>query len=95
LVKLCDNHFNAYANFADLLTLPGFSKDPSACIQLLTRVFENIANLVDQNSTVYADNYGKGHLLRLIQRLYEESLRHGVSLLETWIDKRRVKQTVH
>lgn len=43
---------------------------------------------------IFAEHYGPGHLLHLIQKLYTESVIQGGSLVEHWIEKRRLKQTV-
>ncbi|CAO3643138.1 unnamed protein product [Cunninghamella echinulata] len=56
----------------------------------LTRLFENIAVIIDQHQPLVEAHYGKGKMLRVIQRLQEESdLQSGI-ILDRFLQSRKI-----
>ncbi|KAI9222264.1 COG4 transport protein-domain-containing protein [Blastocladiella britannica] len=69
--------------------------DSSANLQLLTKIYENIAHLLDQNGSMISSKYGPGRSILLAQRLYQEGASLGIWLMDAWCEKRRLAQLLN
>lgn len=63
----------------------GFSSDKPVYANLLTRLFEFIAKLVDQQSEMILNEFGQGHLLFIINRLMKQAELQGNIILNAFI----------
>ncbi|KAL7751586.1 Golgi transport complex subunit 4 [Sorochytrium milnesiophthora] len=63
-----------------------------AFVELLTRLYENIASLIDQHSALVETHYGPGQLIRIIQRFYQEAETQSRVILDMWSDTRHFKR---
>lgn len=61
---------------------------------LLTPLFEQIAHIVAQHQPVVEKYYGKGKMMRVVERLQEECDRQGHSILEQWEEDRKIAKRV-
>ncbi|KAI9145979.1 COG4 transport protein-domain-containing protein [Paraphysoderma sedebokerense] len=63
-------------------------------IGLLTRLFENIASLIDNQSPIIESHYGPGSTIRLIQRLHREAEVQAQIIIDSWMEKRQFQRRV-
>jgi hypothetical protein len=57
-------------------------------------LFENIAVIIDQHQPLVEMHYGKGKMLRVIQRLQEESDKQGIAILDRFLQTRKLETKV-
>ncbi|CAO3620371.1 unnamed protein product [Mucor hiemalis] len=69
----------------------GLVAAPTYFADALTRLFENIAVIIDQHQPLVETHYGKGKMLRVIQRLQEESDTQSVVILDRFLRTRRLE----
>ncbi|GAA5799304.1 hypothetical protein HPULCUR_004715 [Helicostylum pulchrum] len=69
----------------------GLVAAPTYFADALTRLFENIAVIIDQHQPLVEAHYGKGKMLRVIQRLQEESDVQSVIILDRFLQTRRLE----
>ena len=81
------------ARCADELS-SGLVAAPTYFADALTRLFENIAVLIDQHHPLVETHYGKGKMLRVIQRLQEESDVQSIGILDRFLRTRRLESKV-
>jgi hypothetical protein len=58
-------------------------------------LFENIAVIIDQHQPLVEIHYGKGKMLRVIQRLQEESDVQSVTILDRFLQTRKLESKVY
>ncbi|KAJ2501497.1 Golgi transport complex subunit 4 [Coemansia sp. RSA 1972] len=58
----------------------------------ITRLFEAIASVVDNNFALVEQYYGRGYVLRIIQRLQMEGARRACLVLDFFEEERQVKR---
>ncbi|KAJ3319595.1 Golgi transport complex subunit 4 [Blyttiomyces sp. JEL0837] len=61
---------------------------------LLTRLYETVAGLVDKQESFVDSHYGPGRLLRVIQRLQREADIQSSIILDTFADRRQLSRKV-
>ncbi|KAF9973616.1 Golgi transport complex subunit 4 [Actinomortierella ambigua] len=71
------------------------SKSPTFYADLLIRLFESIAIVIDQHQPVIEKHYGPGKMLRVIQRLQEESDNQSRKILERFEEERNIQRKIH
>ncbi|CAO3628643.1 unnamed protein product [Mucor fragilis] len=69
----------------------GLISAPTYFADALTRLFENIAVIIDQHQPLVEQHYGKGKMLRVIQRLQEESDVQSVIILDRFLKARKLE----
>jgi hypothetical protein len=57
-------------------------------------LFENIAVIIDQHQPLVESHYGKGKMLRVIQRLQEESDTQSAAILDRFLQNRKLEAKV-
>ena len=67
---------------------------PTYYADILTRLFENIAVIIDQHQPLVELHYGKGRMLRVIQRLQEESDEECGLILDQFSQNRKLEAKV-
>lgn len=67
---------------------------PTYFADALTRLFENIAVIIDQHQPLVEMHYGKGKMLRVIQRLQEEGDKQGIAILDRFLQTRKLESKV-
>lgn len=67
---------------------------PTYYADILTRLFENIAVIIDQHQPLVELHYGKGRMLRVIQRLQEESDEECGLILDQFTQNRKLEAKV-
>ncbi|KAH7329018.1 calcium-transporting P-type ATPase [Stachybotrys elegans] len=65
-------------------------KDGYFYANALTRLFEHIAQIVDNHGGLVERHYGAGRMVRVIERLQAEADVQGGIILDTWSDERGV-----
>ncbi|KAI7815870.1 COG4 transport protein-domain-containing protein [Gamsiella multidivaricata] len=75
-------------------SLVGPPKSPTFYADTLIRLFESIAIIVDQHQPVVEKYYGPGKMLRVIQRLQEESDIRSRKILEAFEEEREISRKV-
>ncbi|KAG0194232.1 Golgi transport complex subunit 4 [Apophysomyces sp. BC1034] len=63
---------------------------PTYFADALTRLFENIAVIIDQHQPFVETHYGPGKMLRIIQRLQEESDTQSGNILDRFVEHRKL-----
>ncbi|KAF9585781.1 Golgi transport complex subunit 4 [Lunasporangiospora selenospora] len=71
------------------------AKTPTFYADSLIRLFESIAIIVDQHQPVVERHYGPGKMLRVIQRLQEESDARSRKILEAFEDEREIARKIN
>ncbi|KAL6249266.1 Golgi transport complex subunit 4 [Rhinocladiella similis] len=66
------------------------SKDGFFYATALTRLFEHIAQIIDGHGGLVERHYGRGKMVRVMERLQVEADLQGGIILDTWADERRV-----
>jgi hypothetical protein len=61
---------------------------------VLTKLFENIALIIDQHQSAVETHYGPGKMIRVIERLQEECDKQSRIILNTFYDERQVQRKV-
>ncbi len=56
----------------------------------LTKLFEHVAQIVDNHGALVERHYGSGRMVRVIERLQLEADVQGGIILDTWSDERRI-----
>ncbi|KAB8346067.1 hypothetical protein FH972_023119 [Carpinus fangiana] len=56
----------------------------------LTRLFEHIAQVVDGHSNLVERHYGRGTMVKVMERLHAEADVQGGIILDTWSDERTI-----
>lgn len=69
----------------------GLVTAPTYFADALTRLFENIAVIIDQHQPLVEMHYGKGKMLRVIQRLQEEGDKQGIAILDRFLQTRKLE----
>ncbi|KAI9273055.1 COG4 transport protein-domain-containing protein [Phascolomyces articulosus] len=69
----------------------GNSAAPVYYADTLTRLFENIAVIIDQHQPLVELHYGRGRMLRVIQRLQEESDIESGRILDQFVQNRKIE----
>ncbi|KAK3814314.1 MAG: COG4 transport protein-domain-containing protein [Benniella sp.] len=72
----------------------GSPKAPTFYADTLIRLFESVAIIIDQHQPVVEKYYGPGKMLRVIQRLQEESDVRSRKILEAFEEEREIKRKV-
>ncbi|KAF9558375.1 Golgi transport complex subunit 4 [Mortierella alpina] len=67
-------------------------KSPTFYADTLIRLFESIAVIIDQHQPVVEKYYGPGKMLRVIQRLQEESDSRGQKILDAFEEEREISR---
>ncbi|KAI8600650.1 COG4 transport protein-domain-containing protein [Dissophora ornata] len=75
-------------------SLVGPPKSPTFYADTLIRLFESIAVIIDQHQPVVEKYYGPGKMLRVIQRLQEESDTRSRKILEAFEEEREISRKV-
>ncbi|KAF9079264.1 hypothetical protein BGX27_006722, partial [Mortierella sp. AM989] len=75
-------------------SLVGPPKSPTFYADTLIRLFESVAVIVDQHQPVVEKYYGPGKMLRVIQRLQEESDIRSQKILEAFEEEREIGRKV-
>lgn len=73
----------------------GLEAAPTYFADTLTRLFENIAVIIDQHQPLVEAHYGKGKMLRVIQKLQEESDSQSVSIIDRFLKARKLELKVN
>ncbi|KAK2593925.1 Golgi transport complex subunit 4 [Conoideocrella luteorostrata] len=60
----------------------------------LTKLFEHIAQIVENHGSLVERHYGAGKMVRVIERLQMEADVQGGIILDTWADERGVDRTI-
>ncbi|KAI8344397.1 COG4 transport protein-domain-containing protein [Chlamydoabsidia padenii] len=68
----------------------GTDASPLYFADSLTRLFENIATIIDQHQPLVESHYGRGKMLRVIQRLEEEADLQSDILLDQFLQVRKM-----
>jgi conserved oligomeric Golgi complex subunit 4 len=66
------------------------SKEGFFYANVLTRLFEHIAQIIDGHGSLIERHYGSGRTVRVIERLQDEADLQGGIVLDTWADERQV-----
>ena len=61
---------------------------------VLTKLFENIAHIIDQHQSAVETHYGPGKMIRVIERLQEECDKQSRIVLNTFYDERQIQRKV-
>ncbi|KAG0195890.1 Golgi transport complex subunit 4 [Mortierella sp. GBA30] len=69
-------------------------KSPTFYADTLVRLFESIAVIIDQHQPVVEKHYGPGKMLRVIQRLQEESDIRSRKILDAFEEEREISRKV-
>ncbi|KAG0371338.1 Golgi transport complex subunit 4 [Mortierella sp. AD032] len=75
-------------------SLAGPPKSPTFYADTLIRLFESVAVIIDQHQPVIGKFYGPGKMLRVIQRLQEESDARSRKILEAFEEERAISRKV-
>ncbi|KAF9170617.1 Golgi transport complex subunit 4 [Mortierella sp. AD010] len=75
-------------------SLVGQTRSPTFYADTLIRLFESIAVIIDQHQPVVEKYYGPGKMLRVIQRLQEESDIRSRKILEAFEEEREISRKV-
>ncbi|KAF9138445.1 Golgi transport complex subunit 4 [Linnemannia schmuckeri] len=75
-------------------SLAGSPKSPAFFADTLIRLFESVAVIIDQHQPVIEKFYGPGKMLRVIQRLQEESDIRSKKILEAFEEEREIARKV-
>ncbi|KAI1291602.1 Golgi transport complex subunit 4 [Mortierella claussenii] len=75
-------------------SLVGSPKSPTFYADTLIRLFESIAVIIDQHQPVVEKYYGPGKMLRVIQRLQEESDIRSRKILEAFEEERDISRKI-
>ncbi|TKA77148.1 hypothetical protein B0A55_04106 [Friedmanniomyces simplex] len=59
---------------------------------VLTKLFEHIAQIVDGHEPLVERHYGSGSMTRVIERIQVEADAQGGLILDTWADERRISR---
>ncbi|CAB4493904.1 unnamed protein product [Rhizophagus irregularis] len=59
---------------------------------VLTKLFENIAHIIDQHQSAVETHYGPGKMIRVIERLQEECDKQSQIILDTFFDERQIQR---
>lgn len=59
---------------------------------VLTKLFENIAHIIDQHQSAVETHYGPGKMIRVIERLQEECDKQSQIILDTFCDERQIQR---
>jgi hypothetical protein len=70
------------------------AKSPTFYADTLIRLFESVAVIIDQHQPVIEKFYGPGKMLRVIQRLQEESDARSKKVLEAFEEEREISRKV-
>lgn len=70
------------------------AKSPTFYADTLIRLFESVAVIIDQHQPVIEKFYGPGKMLRVIQRLQEESDTRSRKVLEAFEEEREIARKV-
>lgn len=87
-IKVVHYGSDIYGSFIRIATSPTYYAD------ILTRLFENIAVIIDQHQPLVELHYGKGRMLRVIQRLQEESDEECGLILDQFTQNRKLEAKV-
>ncbi|CAI2173654.1 2334_t:CDS:10 [Funneliformis geosporum] len=60
----------------------------------LTKLFENIALIIDQHQSAVETHYGPGKMIRVVERLQEECDKQSRIILNTFYDERQIQRKV-
>ncbi|CAG8628414.1 3762_t:CDS:10 [Funneliformis mosseae] len=60
----------------------------------LTKLFENIALIIDQHQPAVETHYGPGKMIRVVERLQEECDKQSRIILNTFYDERQIQRKV-
>ena len=58
----------------------------------LTKLFEHIAQIVEHHGSLVERHYGKGRMVRVIERLQLEADAQGGIIIDTWSDERNIER---
>ena len=58
----------------------------------LTKLFEHVAQIVDSHGGLIERHYGKGRMVRVIERLQAEADVQGGIIIDTWSDERNIER---
>ncbi|KAI9344623.1 COG4 transport protein-domain-containing protein [Obelidium mucronatum] len=67
---------------------------PTLYADLLTKLFEAVASLIDKQEMVVERNYGPGRLLRVIVKLQKEVDVRTSMVIESFLDKRNISRKI-
>ena len=67
-------------------------KDGFFYANALTKLFEHIAQVVDNHGGLIERHYGKGRMVRVIERLQVEADVQGGIIIDTWSDERNIER---
>ncbi|TGZ82937.1 COG4-domain-containing protein [Ascodesmis nigricans] len=82
------------ARARDNLNNAGTSREPGDFFYstAMARLFEHISFLVDRHSGVVEMHYGKGRMVKVVERLQVEVDRQGGIIIDTFIDERNIER---
>ncbi|KAF8245857.1 COG4-domain-containing protein, partial [Wilcoxina mikolae CBS 423.85] len=75
---------------AALANRPGDQAGDFFYATAMTRLFEHIATIVEQHGTLVDRHYGKGRMVKVIERLQVEADTQGGIIIDTFMDERRM-----
>lgn len=70
------------------------SASPTFYADLLTKLFESVAAVVDKQAALVEGTYGTGRMLRVMQRLQKETDIQANGILDAFMDKRNIRRRV-
>ncbi|KAI9002120.1 COG4 transport protein-domain-containing protein [Hyaloraphidium curvatum] len=70
----------------------GYTAGPTFYADLLTKLFESVATVVDKQSPLVESTYGPGRMLRIMQRLQKETDIQANVILDTFMEKRGIRR---
>lgn len=70
------------------------SLGPTFYADLLTKLFESVATVVDKQALLVESTYGSGRMLRVIQRLQIETDTQANIILDSFMEKRGIRRKV-
>ncbi|KAG9243456.1 COG4 transport protein-domain-containing protein [Calycina marina] len=73
-------------------TKAGEAKDGFFYANALTRLFEHIAQIVENHGSLVERHYGSGRMVKVIERLQVEADVQGGIILDTWGDEKNVER---
>ena len=69
-------------------------KDGFFYANTLTKLFEHIAQIIEQHGSLVESHYGQGRMVRVIERLQVEADVQGGIVIDTWSDERNIDRKI-
>jgi hypothetical protein len=65
------------------------------CADVMTKLFEMVANVVQRQEEPITASYGPGQLLKIVQRMYREADIQACLIFDSFLDQRQFERKVH